>query len=99
MNILLRKRAVRIFLSVCVILSLALFMDFIVTHAEHHCSGADCPICAIIHTALNLLGSLVLVYAVSLALRPFISEKSHFALFAVDLFLLTPFRLKVKLNR
>jgi len=35
---------------------------FIFTHAHHHCTGNDCPVCAQLHIAAQLLNGLKAVF-------------------------------------
>ena len=49
------KRICSIFLAVCIIFVITLSIVFTIMHAEHHCTGADCPTCHAIQMAQDIL--------------------------------------------
>lgn len=52
-----RKR-MALCICICVAAAFLLSEAFIITHADHDCTGEHCPICAQIHTIENLLKQL-----------------------------------------
>ncbi|MFA9377342.1 MAG: hypothetical protein ACERKZ_11390 [Lachnotalea sp.] len=50
-----RKKYLAVFMCMCVVALISLSYLFIVTHAEHNCTGKDCPICAQIQVAQHFI--------------------------------------------
>jgi hypothetical protein len=82
----------------CVLLSMSLSLEYIIAHAEHDCTGAHCPVCAVLHIAQNLLGGLcVFMPAFWILAAPHARMSVPLSGSAPRLSTLS--RLKVKLNR
>ncbi|MCR4591514.1 MAG: hypothetical protein K5668_11945 [Lachnospiraceae bacterium] len=91
-------------LTACIMAAMMLFavmfsVFFITVHADHDCTGEDCPVCAVIHQCENIIHGLgdggAAVSAVLIpiaALSLFVSI--HACFFAGD----TPVSRKVRLN-
>jgi len=94
------KRICALILAVFIIFVIALSIAFTITHADHHCTGADCPICHAIQMAQDILKTIGTGIAV--AVFGFLANK--FLSFHVSLKSFANnntsslFSLKVKLN-
>ena len=62
-----KSRAAALLLALCLIAVFSLSALFVVSHADHDCTGADCAICHQINLCENLLNSLGTATAVCAA--------------------------------
>lgn len=51
-----RRRITAILLTVLFVVAVLLSLDFIYQNHEHECTGADCPVCAVLHLAEEIGG-------------------------------------------
>ncbi len=51
-----RRRITAILLTVLFVVAVLLSLDFITQNHEHDCTGADCPVCAVLHLAEEVSG-------------------------------------------
>ena len=59
-----RRRITAILLTVLFVVAVLLSLDFITRNHEHDCTGADCPVCAVLHLAEEVSGGAKKVAAV-----------------------------------
>lgn len=94
-----KKRLLAMLFCVCFIAVSLLTTTFIITHADHDCAGHDCPVCAQIHLAENLLKQLSMVTSCfAFTFAGLLAILSAFALIIPHIDLATPVTLKVKMN-
>lgn len=43
---------------ICIVTTLFLSVAFVISHANHHCIGEDCPICAAINNCIHFMNNL-----------------------------------------
>lgn len=96
-----KKQFFAILFCVCFIASSLLTTTFIIRHADHDCAGHDCPVCAQIHSAVNLLkqfgmGMACLTFAFVFA--DLFATLNHFSSVTLHIDLATPVTLKVRMN-
>lgn len=94
-----KKKMLVTIICICFIVISFLTTTFIVTHAEHDCTGNDCHTCAQIHIAENLLkqlGMLVAVFAFILAGS--FADINIIQMTSSHIYHTTPITLKVRMN-
>ena len=91
-----RRQRIAAVLAVLVLLALAVSLSYLVCEADHDCTGADCPICALLAVCGRLLRALGLALGLTvlglLGRAAPLAEERRMVLCA-----LTPVRLRVKL--
>ena len=94
------KRFVAALLFVCIAATILLSVGFIISHADHHCTGEGCSVCAhigdCIHSLNNLAGLCLILgaaFAFSGLLPLMCSETEHFSRRKITLV-----QLKVQMN-
>lgn len=50
-----KRKWLGIFSTLILVLTMFIAVFYIAAEADHHCTGDDCPICQVIHTAQGLL--------------------------------------------
>lgn len=67
------RRIVVLLILICIISTFLLLIGFSISHADHHCTGSSCPICAQINTCLDFLNNLVSIFCITYLFFIFIS--------------------------
>lgn len=93
------RRTLRMAAAALLILALFLSALFLISHADHDCTGIDCAICTVLHTCGKLLFSVApaVAFAAAVLLCEAVSrrfENGFVCAFAAH----TPIQLKVKLS-
>ncbi|AUS97040.1 hypothetical protein CDQ84_12650 [Clostridium thermosuccinogenes] len=88
-------------LILCICVAAALFFStwFILSHADHDCTGDQCPVCAEIQTAENLLKQVGLVgFCILFSFSNHLSSYSSGKYTLCYVNNITPVTLKVRMN-
>ncbi len=94
-----KKRIMAVFLAALVLLVIASSSLYIAEHADHHCTGEDCPICAHIYLCTQTLKTLSLAVIAAVVFFAF-SALLYIAIRRTETACVpqTPVSLKVKLT-
>lgn len=71
---------------------------FIITHINHHCTGKECSICAEMHIVESSVQQLSMAFQAAISITVFFIAVTNLFFKVSMLNLITPIKMKVRLN-
>lgn len=94
-----KKRVIALLTAVVLLAVLIFSLTFVVSHLDHDCTGEDCPVCAEIGAALNVIRVISGAAACAACVFLLYNLKENISLFlGRSVCLVSLIRLKIRMN-